>query len=78
MTDEDEETPPTCIEQSIACRGQVLYRDALSGTGISYARCELHWDKRLQLEAGLRQRYPEHPPPDWSPLDAGESWYEDE
>lgn len=60
------------------CRGGVQYRTPLSATGRSYPRCDRHWDARLQLEAELNQRYPATPPPDWSPLDAGEAWDEED
>lgn len=59
------------------CAGAVEYRMPLSGTGVSYARCDKHWDDRLDVQAGIDARYPVHAPADWSPLDAGESWDED-
>jgi hypothetical protein len=59
------------------CEGAVEYRMGLSATGRSFPRCEKHWQARLDREEGLRRRYPEQPPRDWSPLDAGESWDED-
>ena len=70
----------TCLDDHLetACAGAVEYRFALSPTGISYPRCDRHWADRLDVQDQLNQRYPEHPPSDWSPLDAGESWYEDE
>jgi|LSQX01.1.fsa_nt_gb hypothetical protein len=66
-----------CIDGFGDCEGAVEYRMALSGTGRSFPRCERHWQARLDREEGLRRRYPEQPPRDWSPLDAGESWDED-
>jgi len=72
---------PQCIaygERGEGCEGAVEYRMPLSGTGRSFPRCDKHWDERLDLEEGLRERYPEQPPSDWSPLDAGESWDEEE
>lgn len=68
---------PTCLNQSEDCTGPVEYRMPLSGTGVPFPRCDKHWDDRLELERGLRERYPEQPPADWSPLDAGEHWDED-
>lgn len=59
------------------CSGSVEYRMPLSGTGRSFPRCDRHWQTRLDLEQGLRERYPQQPPRDWSPDDAGESWGED-
>lgn len=68
-----------CIQaHSEACTGVVQYRMALSGTGESFPRCDGHWELRLELERGLNERYPANPPADWSPLDAGEHWDEDD
>ena len=61
-----------------SCRGVVARREPLSGTGRSFPRCDLHWDQRLQLQRELSHRYPVSPPADWSPLDAGEAWDEDD
>lgn len=66
-----------CLNEGPDCKGTVEYRMPLSGTGKSFPRCDKHWDDRLDQEQGLRERYPEHPPSDWSPLDAGESWDEE-
>lgn len=60
------------------CSGPVEYRMPLSGTGRSFPRCNRHWQERLDREQELRERYPEHAPRDWSPLDAGEAWGEDD
>lgn len=67
-----------CIEDGLECGGHVEYRMALSPTGKCYPRCDTHWTKRLDVEEGLRERYPEQPPSDWSPYDAGESWGEED
>lgn len=56
------------------CEGPVAYRYALSPTGVSYPRCEKHWQYRLTLQEDLNRRYPSTPPPDFDPLNAGESW----
>ena len=69
---------PECINKSHECEGTVEYRMPLSGTGKSFPRCDKHWEERLGVEQGLRERYPEQPPSDWSPLDAGESWDEED
>lgn len=66
-----------CLNAGPDCKGTVEYRMPLSGTGKSFPRCDKHWDDRLDQEQGLRERYPEQPPSDWSPLDAGESWDEE-
>lgn len=70
--------PPTCIAADGDCKGPVEYRMALSPTGKSFPRCEKHWQERLDFEDKLRERYPEQPPTDWSPDDAGESWGEED
>ena len=66
------------VDMTDPCEGPVEYRMALSGTGRSFPRCDRHWEARLEVQRGIDERYPAHPPADWSPLDAGESWYEDE
>lgn len=49
-----------------ACEGPVEYRMALSGTGISYPRCDYHWQKRLEEQERLNVDYPDSPiPPAW-------------
>ena len=65
-----------CINGGQECSGRVEHRHPLSGSGKPCPRCEKHWADRLDLEQGLRERYPERPPADWSPLDAGEAWDE--
>lgn len=67
-----------CISRGEGCAGPVEYRMPLSGSGRSFPRCEGHWEARLRMEDELRHRYPEQPPADWSPLDAGEAWSEDD
>lgn len=60
------------------CSGPVEYRLPLSGSGRSFPRCEKHWDERLDVEQGWRQRYPEQPPAGWSEDLAGEAWGEND
>lgn len=59
------------------CEGEVEYRFALSGTGISYPRCDKHWAERLDRQQEIDQRYPYNEPADFDPLYAGERWDED-
>lgn len=66
----------TPYAEAEGCEGPVELRTALSGTGIPYARCDNHWAHRLDREQEIRDRYPDHPPADWSPEIAGEAWYE--
>ena len=74
--------PLECIDSHLGepntCRGPVEFRYPLSGTGRRFPRCENHWQRRLDREEELRQRYPETAPASWSPLDAGEAWGEDD
>ncbi|RBM09478.1 hypothetical protein [Streptomyces sp. PT12] len=51
-----------CINDSFECAGPVQYRQALSGTGQSYPRCEKHWQDRLDQEEDYRVKYPEYNP----------------
>ena len=59
------------------CAGPVEYRDALSGTGRRFPRCDKHWAERLKVQEDINQRYPATPPADFDPLYAGESWDEE-
>lgn len=59
------------------CAGDVEYRDALSGTGKSFQRCDAHWSARLDVQEGINQRYPAMAPSDFDPSYAGEHWDED-
>ena len=63
-------------EEPNACQGVVEYRTPLSGSGRAFPRCDRHWAQRLESEEQLRRRYPVSPPADWSPMDAGEAWDE--
>lgn len=38
---------PKCLERGPDCRGPVEFRAPLSGTGTPFARCEGHWERRL-------------------------------
>lgn len=70
-----------CLEAAWAgrwCVGPVEFREPVSGSGRSFPRCEAHWQRRLEREAEIRERYPVRPPADWSPLDAGEAWDEED
>lgn len=69
-----------CLDEGMEgdCDGPVEYRMALSGTGISYPRCEKHWDARLIRQDEINARYPQHQPSDFDPSYAGEVWYEED
>jgi hypothetical protein len=67
-----------CLDASHGdCKGEVQYRMPLSASGISYPRCQAHWEDRLQTQEDINRRYPTLPPADFDPLYAGESWDED-
>jgi hypothetical protein len=74
--------PLECLDAGEAgedpCQGPIEYRMALSGTGRSFPRCEKHWEKRLEVQQGINERYPHHQPADFDPMDAGEVWGEDD
>lgn len=59
------------------CQGQVLLRESLSGTGTPIARCDQHWNERLNLQDEINRRYPATAPADFDPYYAGERWDED-
>jgi len=65
------------------CQGEVSYYPALSGSGISYPRCEKGYDEYVERTQPkmdeINARYPDSPfAPDWfDPTYAGESWDED-
>ena len=73
--------PLECLDAGpdpTGCSGPIEYRMALSGTGRLFPRCDRHWEERLEIQDGINRRYPTNPPSDWSPLDAGEHWSEDD
>lgn len=53
-----------CLNEGEDCAGLVAKREALSGSGLSFPRCEAHWELRLLLEDELNERYPV-PSADW-------------
>lgn len=70
-------TSDDCLDFHLGdCAGEVEYRYPLSGTGRSFVRCDKHWSDRLDIQAGINERYPDSPfaPADFDPTYAGESW----
>ena len=67
---------PKCLNESKDCKGPVEYR--IRADGLSFPRCDFHWDQRLETEQHIKEL--ESPfAPDWfDPLDAGERWDEDD
>jgi hypothetical protein len=49
----------------------------MSATGVSFPRCDFHFEERYQRQLEIEQRYPRHAPADFDPMYAGESWDED-
>jgi len=74
-----------CIEHTIPadCEGEVMFYQALSGSGESYPRCEkgyAEYVERVQPQMdSIRERYPDSStPPSWfDPTYAGERWDDD-
>lgn len=63
------------------CEGDVFPRQSLSGSGMTFERCEKHYGEYVDLQQArldaIRKRYPESAPADFDPGYAGESWDED-
>lgn len=67
--------PLECLDDHDGqCHGPIEYRMALSATGRSFPRCEHHWIKRLDEQDRINRTYPNLPPADFDPFDAGETW----
>lgn len=66
------------------CEGEVLERATLSGSGMTFPRCERHYQtyvERTQPKLDeINRRYPDTDvPPSWfDPMYAGERWNEDD
>ncbi len=66
-----------CIDRGRGdCSTKIEYRHALSGTGVSFPRCDNHWEVRLHEQEKINDRYPDSPiaPSDFDPTYAGERW----
>jgi len=75
-----------CIEYGdvpATCDGEVSFYSALSGSGLSYPRCEKHYDEYVErVQPKIDEvdiRYPDSPfAPAWfDPSYAGEQWDSD-
>lgn len=73
-----EDTGLKCLNRnaSTPCQGEVYERPSLTGTGKWIARCDFHYDLRVQEEdkrtrAGV---YDVNPPEWFDPAAAGETW----
>ena len=51
--------PLECLDDrgEASCDGQIEYRDALSGTGRRFPRCDRHWSKRLEEQDRINSEY---------------------
>jgi hypothetical protein len=67
----------TCLQHNADCRGAVEYRMPLSGTGRAFARCDFHWEKRLDAQERNREYASDVPPAWFDESYAGERWNED-
>ncbi len=62
------------------CTGATEYRYPLSGTGRPFPRCDGHWEKRLELQEQINERYAptsDVPPAGVDPTYANERWSDD-
>lgn len=63
------------------CRGPIELRYPLSPSGRWFPRCERHWEKRLEVQEGINERYghpdSDVPPSGFDPTYAGERWSDD-
>lgn len=52
---------PTCLDahagDTSECSGAVLYRMAMSPTGIEYPRCDRHMESRWETQQEISNRY---------------------
>ena len=71
-----------CIEADLGrCAGVVFVRYTLSRSGLTFPRCDHHYDayvERTQPIIDIDRRYPATAPADFDPSFAGEVWSEDE
>ena len=76
MRDDDRYDYEECLDARAddPCEGAVEFRMALSGTGVSFPRCDKHWAERVKTQEEINERYPALPPSDFDPDYAGEEW----
>lgn len=72
-----------CIDsRDSACQGEVFERYTLSGSGMTFPRCDGHYGSYVarvqpQMDA-ISRRYPAQRPADFDSMYAGERWDEDD
>lgn len=60
MTNSENLTPADCLDADAmftGCAGDVEYRLAMSATGISYPRCDAHFEARWETQQRLARDY---------------------
>lgn len=73
--------PLECISDfdGLTCEGPILHRDALSGTGRRFPRCDRHWSERLVEQDRINSEYGHHDsdigPSHWNASDDGGPLY---
>lgn len=64
------------------CHGEIHERLSLSGSGMTFPRCDKHYElyvERLRpTMEEIRLRYPAQAPDDFDPTYAGETWEEEQ
>ena len=71
-----------CLDRDDSpCEGAVFERLTMSGSGMTFPRCDKHYqayaDRLRPVMADIRRRYPKQAPADFDPYACGESWDED-
>lgn len=72
-----------CINSSDnRCSGETFDRYSLSGSGMTFPRCDFHWEKYVEetqprIDA-INRRYPRSAPSDFDPTYANERWDDDD
>ena len=61
-----------CMQKGDDCKGAVEYRMPLSGSGKSFPRCDFHWEKRLEVQDEINEKYA--PDSDVPPVGFNASW----
>jgi len=75
----DSSEPLECLDAHKGpCTGEVAYRPSLSPTGKMFARCDGHWEQRVDKQQEIDARYPATPPTWFDPAYAGEVWDEED
>jgi hypothetical protein len=76
-------TMSDCIDSDQdTCRGETFDRYTLSGSGMTFPRCDHHYDQYVErlspIIDAINHRYPATAPDDFDPAYAGERWVEED